>query len=270
MNYVTAQGENVPALGYGTWSMKGETCRKAVATALETGYRHFDTAQMYDNETAVGRAIADSAVPRDEVFLVTKILRQNLAYDDVRNSVEESRRRLGTDIDLLLIHAPSRSVPLEESIEAMNELQSRGAVEHIGVSNFSVGQLQRAIAASTTPILTNQVEYHPFKNQAGMLEFCIENNVMLTAYSPLAEGRVVGNETLKEIGRRYEKTAAQVALRWLLQQEMVAAIPKASGREHIEENFDVFDFELERDEMVRIFELREDLTDRLRGLLGLR
>ncbi|WP_136591519.1 aldo/keto reductase [Salinigranum halophilum] len=269
MEYVTANSVDVPALGFGTWPMKGETCRTAVEHALHTGYRHLDTAQMYNNEDAVGQAIADSEVPREDVFLVTKILRQNLAHDDVLRSVEESAQRLGTEIDLLLIHAPSRSVPIEESIRAMNELQERGIVEHIGVSNFSVEQMRRAIAASSTPILTNQVEYHPFKSQSEVLEFCIENGVILTAYSPLGQGRVIGNEVLEGIGEQYGKTAAQVALRWLIQQEMVAAIPKASSQTHIEQNFDVFDFELTDEEMERIFDLQGGLLSRLRTLIGL-
>jgi diketogulonate reductase-like aldo/keto reductase len=269
MEYVTAQGVEIPALGFGTWPMKGETCRTAVQTALETGYRHVDTAQMYENEAAVGRAIADSEVPREDVFLVTKILRGNLAYDDVVDSVEESLQRLGTGVDLLLIHAPSRTVPISESIRAMNELQERGSVEHVGVSNFSVEQMREAIDASETPIVTNQVEYHPFESRDEVLEFCIENDVALTAYSPLAEGRVTGEEVLEEIGRRHGKTAAQVALRWLLQQEKVVAIPKASSRTHVEENFDVFDFELDDEEMARIFDLQGGLLSRMRDLLGL-
>jgi diketogulonate reductase-like aldo/keto reductase len=260
---------HVPALGFGTWPMKGETCRTAVEQALDVGYRHIDTAQMYDNEDAVGRAIANSEVPRGDVFLVTKILRHNLAHGDLLNSVEESAQRLGTEIDLLLIHAPSRSVPIEESIGAMNELQERGIVEHIGVSNFSVDQMRQAIAASSTPILTNQVEYHPLKSQSKVLEFCIENGIVLTAYSPLGQGSVIGNEVLETIGEQYGKTAAQVALRWLIQQEMVAAIPKASSRSHLEENFDVFDFELSDEEMGRIFEMQGGLLSRLRSLLGL-
>jgi diketogulonate reductase-like aldo/keto reductase len=269
MEHVTAAGVDVPALGFGTWPMKTETCRTAVEHALEVGYRHLDTAQMYNNEAAVGEAIADSEVPREDVFLVTKILRENLAYDDVLRSVEESAQRLGTEIDLLLIHAPSRSVPIDESISAMNELQETGTVDHIGVSNFSVEELRQAMAASDTPILTNQVEYHPFKSRSELLEFCIENGVMLTAYSPLGKGRVVGNETLEAIGARYEKTAAQVALRWLVQQEMVAAIPKASSPAHIEANVDVFDFELSDEEMEQIFDLQGGLVSRLRSRLGL-
>jgi len=269
MEYVTADGVDVPALGFGTWPMKGATCRTAVEHALHTGYRHLDTAQMYNNEDAVGQAIADSEVPREDVFLVTKILRQNLAPGDVLSSVEESGQRLGTEIDLLLIHAPSRSVPIEESIGAMNELQERGTVEHIGVSNFSVEQMQRAIAASDTPILTNQVEYHPFKSQSEILEFCIENGIILTAYSPLGQGRVIGSEVLEGVGEQYGKTEAQVALRWLIQQEMVVAIPKASSKTHIEQNFDVFDFELSDEEMERIFDMQGGLLSRLGSLLGL-
>jgi 2,5-diketo-D-gluconate reductase B len=269
MEYVTTQSVDVPALGFGTYPMRGETCQTAVHQALETGYRHVDTAQMYNNERAVGQAIAAADVPRDDIFLVTKILRQNLAHDDVMESVEESHERLATDIDLLLIHSPSRTIPIEESIAAMNDLQEQGTVRHIGVSNFSVGQLQDAIAASDTPILTNQVEYHPFKEQADLLEFCIENEVMLTAYSPLAEGRVMGNDRLKRIGARYGKTEAQVALRWLLQQEQVSAIPKASSPAHIQANFNVFDFELTDEEMTQIFDLQGGLLTRLQTALGL-
>lgn len=268
MEYVTVQGVEVPALGFGTAWMTGDECREAVKDALELGYRHIDTAQMYDNENAVGDVIANSPVDRDDIFLVTKVHRRNLAYDDVFSSVEDSLQRLDTDIDLLLIHAPSRTVPTKESIEAMNQLQNRCKVRHIGVSNFSVDQMQEAIDASETPILTNQVEYHPFKDQSTILEFCIENDVMLTAYSPVAKSRVKGNETLQVIGKRYEKTEAKVALRWLIQQENVSAIPKAANPEHREENFDIFDFELTDQEMNQVFELQGGIVTRLRNLLG--
>ena len=270
MEYVTVQGVDVPALGFGTWPMKGETCRTAVRTALECGYRHVDTAQMYENEAAVGRAIAESDVPREEVFLVTKLRRGNLAREDVLRSTEESLDRLGTDvIDLLLVHSPSRSVPIEESIGAMNRLQAAGKVEHVGVSNFSVEQLQAAMDASETPILTDQVEYHPLASKGDLLEFCLDEGIVLTAYSPVARGRVLENETLREIGDRYGKTPAQVALRWLVQQETVAAIPKAENPEHIAENIDIFDFELATEEMERVFDLQGGLLTRLRQRLGL-
>ena len=268
MENVTVRGTEVPALGFGTWPLKGTDCRDAVENALAIGYRHLDTAQMYDNEAAVGNAIENAAVDRDDVFLVTKVLRGNLAHDDVLTSVEASLDRLGTAIDLLLIHAPSRTVPIEESIEAMNQLQEMGDVRHIGVSNFSVTQLQEAIDASETPILTNQVEYHPFKSQEDILEFCIDNDIMLTAYSPVAKGRVTDNQVLKEIGDTYGKTPTQVTLRWLIQQENVSAIPKAASRDHREENFDIFDFELTAEEMARIFDLQGGVVTRLRNRLG--
>jgi 2,5-diketo-D-gluconate reductase B len=269
MEHVTVRDVEIPAPGFGTARLTGDDCRDAVADALELGYRHIDTAQMYDNEAAVGDAIVSANVDREDAFLVTKIHRRNLAHGDVLESVAGSLDRLGTTIDLLLIHAPSRTVPIEESIEAMNELQDEGSVRHIGVSNFSVGQMEEAIAASETPILTNQVEYHPFEDRGDLLAFCIENEIMLTAYSPLARGRVAGNDVLEEIGARYGKTGAQVALRWLLQQEMVAPIPKAASHEHRATNLDILDFELTDCEMERVFELQGGLLARLRGRLGL-
>jgi diketogulonate reductase-like aldo/keto reductase len=269
MEYVTAHSVDIPALGFGTWKLRGKACRTAVEHALDLGYRHLDTAQMYNNETEVGAAIANSSVDRDDVFLVTKVLRRNLAYDDVLRSVEKSLERLGTQIDLLLIHSPSKTVPIDESIEAMNYLQHDGTVDHIGVSNFSVQQLQEAIDVSETPILANQVEYHPLKSQDELLEFCIDNDIMLTAYSPLAKQRVLGNEVLQEIGETYGKSEVQVALRWLIQQEMVSAIPKAATDEHQKKNLEIFDFELTAADMKRIFELQGGLLTRLRHRLGL-
>lgn len=270
MEYVTIQGVEIPALGFGTARMGKAETQSAVENALDLGYRHIDTAQMYENEDAVGTAVKTSDVVRDDVFLVTKILRRNLAYEDLLDSFEKSLDRLKTDyVDLLLIHAPSRSVPTEESIGAMNELQESGSVRHIGVSNFSVRQLREAEEASDTPIVTNQVEYHPFKDQSLLLEYCVDSDVMLTAYSPLDVGRGLEDDTLIRIGERHGKSPAQVALRWLIQQENVSAIPKASKRRHQEENIDVFDFELTADEMNAIFELQGGLFAQLRTKLGL-
>ncbi|TMT87436.1 aldo/keto reductase [Haloterrigena sp. H1] len=256
MEHVSVRDVDVPALGLGTWPMKGKPCMRAMTTALELGYRHVDTAQMYDNEDAIGAAIADSSVDRDDVFVTTKLRRENLRRDDALGSFQRSLERLGTDhVDLLLIHAPNPAVPIEETIAVMNQLQDERLVRQIGVSNFSIAQLQDAIAASETPIVTNQVRYHPYCDRSVLLECCRDNDIMLTAYSPLAEGEIVTDETLAQIGASYEKTAAQVALRWLLQQENVSAIPKASSREHLRENIDIFDFELTDAEMDRIFAL---------------
>lgn len=270
MEYVAVQNAEIPALGFGTARMAKTETQTAVENALALGYRHIDTAQMYENEDAVGTAVETSDVGRDEVFLVTKIHRRNLAYKDLRNSFRKSLDRLKMDyVDLLLIHAPSRSVPIEESITAMNELQQEGTVRHIGVSNFSLQQLREAEAASNAPIITNQVEYHPFKSQSQLLEYCVDNNVMLTAYSPLDVGRRLDNNTLVQIGKQHGKSPAQVALRWLIQQQNVSAIPKASNRRHQEENIDIFDFELTADEMNTIFELSGGLITQLRTKLGL-
>lgn len=256
MEYVHIQGEQVPALGFGTWQLEGKECLEGVKHALETGYRHIDTAQAYGNEEQVGKAIEESEVSRENIWLTTKIWRDNLNQDDLQDSVERSLEKLGTNyVDLLLIHWPFPEMDLEEVIPEMEELVEQRKVMHIGVSNFLPGQVDRAQEISSIPLFTNQVEYHPFLDQSGVLEKCREHDMMLTAYSPLARGDVIGNDTLEEIGDRYGKTAAQVALRWLVQQEGVAAIPKAGSPEHREQNFDIFDFELAADEMEEISSL---------------
>jgi diketogulonate reductase-like aldo/keto reductase len=248
---VTVQGTEVQAIGLGTGRMAGEVCAEAVETALELGYRRIDTAQMYGNEDAVGRGIERSDVPRENAFVTTKLNRSivesmgytlmtgkpletgvrrgNLNRDRVTESVEGSLKRLGTSyVDLLLIHAPGTRVPLRETLGAMNRLRKEGKVRNIGVSNFSPEQLERATEASAAPVLSNQVRHNVFYDQTETLEACVENDVMLTAYTPLNRGRGLDNDLLVEIGERHDKTPAQVVLRWLLQQENVSAIPKAS------------------------------------------
>ena len=270
MESASVRGVSVPKVGLGTYRLSGTTCRTAVEQAIDLGYRHIDTAEYYDNQAAIGEAIAASDVPREDLFLTTKVWRTNLAHDAVLRSTRESLEKLGLDIvDLLLIHWPSQSVPIEETLSAMNQLQDEGRVRHIGVSNFSVQQLDAARDASETPILTNQVRYHPYADKQDLLEYCLANDVLLTAYSPLAKGRVADDGTLAGIGDRYDKTAAQVALRWLVQQEHVVAIPKASGRPHLAENLNVFDFSLSVEEMETIFTLQGGLLQTVRDALGL-
>jgi diketogulonate reductase-like aldo/keto reductase len=253
MEHESARDVQVPVLGLGTSGMTGATCREAILTAFDLGYRHLDTAQMYDNESAVGEAVSESSLDREDVFLTTKILPENLAYDDLRESFEESLHRLDTDyVDLLLIHAPSDEVPLEESLEAMNELQRDGWIEHIGVSNFDVDQTSRAIDLSETPILTNQVKYHPYHPQDELFAYCLEQDVLLTAYTPLAKGEVFDDPTLIEIANRHGKTPAQIALRWLVQQDGVITIPQSADPDHLAENIDLFDFGLSEAEMAEI------------------
>ena len=270
MKYESVRGERVPAIGLGTYQLRGRDGIETIKRALDLGYRHLDTAELYENETVVGTALGESPVARGEVFLTTKVWKTNLAYDDVLASSRRSAEKLGVDaIDLLLIHAPNPAVPIAETIDAMNALQAEGTVRHVGVSNFSVGQLREAMAASETPILTNQVEYHPYKDQSELLAFCIENDVLLTAYSPLAKGRIATDSTLADIGERYGKSGAQVALRWLVQQPRVVAIPKAGGGDHLRENLDVFDFTLTDEEMETVAELGGGPLDTLRSLLNL-
>ena len=270
--------------------MSGEECADAVETALELGYRRIDTAQMYGNEDAVGRGIERSEVPREDVFLTTKlnrsliesmgytlttgkpletgIRRGNLKKERVADSVERSLERLGTSyVDLLLIHAPGVLVPVRETIEAMNHLRDEGKVSNIGVSNFSRERLERAVEVSDSPILSNQVKYNVFYEQDEVLDHCVENDMMLTAYTPLNHGKRLEDEVLVEVGERHGKTPAQVALRWLVQQENVSAIPKASTRDHQEENIDIFDFELDDYEMERIDALDGGVVDTVKSKL---
>jgi diketogulonate reductase-like aldo/keto reductase len=250
MEYVSVQDVEIPALGLGTWRMGGPTCRRAVATALDLGYRHIDTAQAYGNERQVGAAIAGSDVAREELFLTTKLGSSNRDHDSVLASTRESLRKLETDyVDLLLIHQPNTRTDLAETIGAMDELVAEGLVNHIGVSNFGVSRLHAAREHANAPILTDQVQYHPFWDQTALLDYCQIHDIMLTAYSPLAHGGAVDDDLLGDIGARYEKTPAQVALRWLVQQDNVSTVPKSTSPDHLEANMQVFDFELTEEEM---------------------
>ncbi|MDQ3932894.1 MAG: aldo/keto reductase [Actinomycetota bacterium] len=257
MRYVEVQGERVPALGFGTWQLSGQAAIEAVQHALELGYRHIDTAQMYRNEAQVGQALADSGLDRSEIFLTTKLLPRNLEPDRVHRSTRESLERLKTDyVDLLLIHWPAFADSMQSTLEAMVTLRNAGTARHIGVSNFTPALLREAL--DYAPIFCNQVEYHPYLAQPELCQVAAERDLLLTAYSPLAKGRVVDDETLGEIGRRHDKTPTQVALRWLIQQDHVAAIPRSADREHRAANFDIFDFELSDQEMSRIDALDRD------------
>jgi diketogulonate reductase-like aldo/keto reductase len=266
--HVESGDARIPALGLGTWQNTGPQCAETVQAALEMGYRHVDTAQVYRNESAVGDGIAAADVDRDAIFLTTKVWRTNLRPDDVHRSVRNSLTALGVEaVDLLLVHWPHPLVPISETLGAMTELRSEGLVRHLGVSNFTRAQLAEARRVTEGPLITNQVLYHPYKDQSALLSFCTEHNIALTAYSPLARGAVLSDETLTEIGRRHDKSAAQVALRWLIQKEQVVAIPKASSRPHLAANLDVFDFTLSDAEMTQIQQHRGPLGVRLQNLL---
>ncbi len=255
MEHQTIKGEKVPSLGLGTWRLTGEACARAVERALALGYRHIDTAQMYGNEAEVGRGIRNSDVDRQDIFLVTKVWPSDFSHENVIRTTHESLRKLHTDyVDLLLMHWPNPGVPLEETLGAMTELRQEGSVRHVGASNFPPWMVEEA--AQHAPIFCNQVEYHTYKAQDKLLKQAREMDYLLTAYRPVARGAVLNDATLKEIGEAHGKAPAQVALRWLIQQDHVAAIPKATSEDHLKSNLDVFDFELSDEEMERIFELR--------------
>ncbi|PSP27809.1 aldehyde oxidoreductase [Halobacteriales archaeon QH_2_65_14] len=268
MEYVEAGGTEIPKLGFGTFQTSGTSCHTAVEAALDCGYRHVDTAEYYGNETAVGAAIRESPVDREEVFLTTKVWRSNLRSEDVVRAAEASLDRLGVEyVDLLLVHWPHPRIPIEETLAAMDELRDRGVTRHIGVSNFTREQLSEAQSVAEADVVTNQVLYHPYIDQRRLRDYCVETGTALTAYSPLARGSVLGDETLERIGGRYDKSPPQVALRWLVQQPGVVAIPRSSSPEHIAENAAVFDFELADEEMREIHELSGGLAMRLRNKL---
>ncbi len=258
--HVTVNAVEVPRLGLGTWRLAGQVCYDVVRAAIDIGYRHIDTAQLYLNEEEVGRALRDSGFSREMIFLTTKIAFDKGRYDDVIRTTDESLRKLKTDyVDLLLIHWPAKDVPLEETLRAMAHLHEQRKVRHIGVSNFTSTLLERACDLSPIPILANQVEYHPYLAQQKVLEVCRRRQVMLTAYAPSARARVTGDPVLQEIGARYGKSPVQVTLRWLIQQPLVAAIPKSAHVDRVRENCEIFDFELTDSEMQSIFALARGL-----------
>lgn len=249
--YIEAQGARIPALGFGTWQLTGRSCRRSVADALEVGYRHIDTARMYGNERQVGEGIVDSGVARHEIFVVTKLWNDELRPERVAQSVPDSLNRLGIDqIDLLLIHWPNPSVPVGDTLGAMVEQQRAGRVRHVGVSNFDARLLEEALGHAA--ILSNQVRFSPYDAPRAVLDVARRHDVVVTAYTPIAKGRVNSERTLVKIGRRHGKTPVHVTLRWLIQQPLVAAIPKASSPEHRRANFDILDFELSSEEMAAI------------------
>lgn len=248
---------NVPALGFGTWQINGQEAYESVRLALEVGYRHLDTAQMYGNEAEVGRAVTDSDVDRADIFITTKVSHEQAAPDDVVASTEESLRRLGTDhVDLLLLHWPSDVAPLEATLEAMTRLRDEHKTRHIGVSNFPSQALERAVELA--PIVTDQVEHHPYLGVEAIEDVAAEHDLFVTAYSPLARGRVHDDEVIREVAAAHDATPAQAVLAWLLQRGM-AAIPKSATPERIRENHAALELTLGDDEVARISGLARGL-----------
>jgi len=264
MQFVEANGAKIPAIGLGTWELRGRTCARLVEQALKLGYRHIDTAQVYENEREVGEGLRASRVRRDDVFVTTKVWTTHFAPNDLERSTKESLTKLRlTEVDLLLLHWPNPQVPLVETLGALAHVKKLGMSRHIGVSNFTVALIDQAVAACPEPLACDQVEYHPYLDQTKVKEACARHGMALVAYSPVAKGRVKSDATLARIGRDHGKTAAQVCLRWLVQQN-VSAIPRTSRIERLSENIEIFDFALSEEEMGQISGMgsaRSRLTD---------
>jgi len=247
------RGTPLPVIGFGTSGLHGKRCTAMVETALALGYRYIDTAQAYRNEAEVGRGIARSPVPRDRVFLATKFEQANLGAASVHREIDVSLGRLGTGyVDLLMIHWPSRTIPMKETFAAFAELREEGKIRHIGVCNFTLRLLREAVDEYGANILCNQVEYHPLLAQKTILPYMQSQGIALVAYCPLARGRLLNDPTLGRIAAKYGKSPAQVALAWLAQQDLVCAIPKASSEAHCRANLEIFDIALSDDDRAEI------------------
>lgn len=243
----------MPMLGLGTWqNTSPEECANAVQTALEMGYRHIDTAQAYDNEEYVGEGLAAADVPREDIFLATKVWIDNLAHDDVVETTRESLDKLGVDaVDLLYVHWPSRTYDPAATLDAFNELYDEGLIDRIGISNFEPDQVADAASRSEAPIFANQVELHPLLQQPELREACADHDVEVVAYSPLARGQVFDVPELTEIADKHDVTEAQVSLAWL-REKGVTAIPKATSEAHIRDNWASLALDLDDDDVAKI------------------
>ena len=250
---VSANGAEIPVIGLGTWNLRGEAAVRAVHAALDAGYRHIDTAAMYGNEAEIGQAIRNHSTPREEIFVTTKVWYSDLADGRLQKSAAESLKRLGLDrVDLLLIHWPSRKAPLREQVLALCDAKRRGLARHIGVSNFTPTLLEGAATVANEPIVTNQVEHHPWLDQQMLMEVAGRLGVSTTSYAPLGRTRLLTEPAIVVIAQSRGKSPAQVVLRWHIQQPMNITIPKSGDPQRIRENIDVFGFELSAEEMSRI------------------
>jgi 2,5-diketo-D-gluconate reductase B len=253
---LTAHGATMPVIGYGTMELPHRPA-ELVAHAIKAGYRHIDTARKYGTEERVGEGIRASGIKRDELFVTTKVTEENAREADFLKSTETSLTALGLDyVDLLLVHWPQPKVPFVETLGALAKAKRRGLTRHIGVSNFTLAMLEEAVHVCPEPLVTNQVEYHAYLPQDRMLAALGRHGMILTAYCPVARGELINDPTVGEIATTYGKSLAQICLRWLVQQPMVAAVPRALQETHIDDNIDVFDFALNDDDMQRLSALR--------------
>lgn len=246
MRYVTANGATLPALGFGTFRMSGADTRRMVEYVLRRGYRHIDTAQIYGNEAEVGDAMVAAEVERDTIFLTTKVWVKNYRRASFFASVDESLSKLKTDyVDLLLLHWPNEDVPLDEQLANLNEVREIGKARHIGVSNFNTSLMSEAIRLSAAPLVTNQIEVHPFLDQTKVIDAARDAGLSVTAYCPMADGKVFADTVLQGVAARHGKSVAQIVLRWLVEQPQLVALSKTVRESRADENLAIFDFELD-------------------------
>ncbi len=249
---VEANGARIPLLGLGTWDLRGRVCARIVEQALRLGYRHVDTAEMYDNEREVGEGLRASGLKRREIFVTTKIWPTHFAPRELERAARDCLVRLRlSEVDLLLLHWPNPQIPLEETLGALAKVKRDGLARNIGVSNFTVALLDQATQLSSEKLACDQVECHPYLDQTKVIAACRRHGMAVVAYSPIARGNARNDEVLTRIGKKHDKTAAQVCLRFLVQQEVVV-IPRTSKVERLAENAAIFDFNLSAEEMAEI------------------
>jgi 2,5-diketo-D-gluconate reductase B len=259
MQHLQTQGISLPRLGLGTFRMQGEVCRAAVESALGLGYRHIDTAEMYGNEEAIGAAIAASGVARGDLHVTTKVWNENLAPEAIRRAFDASLKKLRLDqVDLYLVHWPAKNMKLPAMFETLLKLKQEGRTRAIGVANFNIALLKTAVEEIRAPIACNQIEYHVMLDQTPLRKYLAAKSIPLVAYCPLAQGRAASDPTLAAIGRKHGASAAQVALKWLLDQDGVAAIPKASRSESQKANLDALKLTLDDADRKAIAALPKD------------
>ena len=256
---LSAHGAQIPAVGYGTMLFPApERAVELIVCSLECGYRHIDTARKYGSEEWVGEGIRASGLPRKDIWVTTKVTEENAKADDFTRSVDTSLKTLGLDyVDLLLIHWPQPKVPLEETLGALAKARREGLAKNIGVSNFTVALLDEAVGKCPEPLLTNQIEYHAYIRQDKIIAACGRHGLLVTCHVPLARGAVLKDPVIRDVAKSHGKTAAQVALKWLVQQPDMVVVPRSLEYSEIKENIDIFDFELSENEMNQISGLRD-------------
>jgi len=252
-NITLKSGDKMPILGLGTWQLTGKTCVQAVEKALDLGYRHIDTAKIYGNHLEIAKALKNSAIDRDRLFITSKIWNDKHEYSDVIASGKNILKELEIDyLDLLLIHWPVDEVPVEETLRGFEELKSEGLIKNIGVSNFMIEHMQEALEKSSAEITNNQIKLHPYEFNHEVVDLCKEHNISVTAYSPLARGDIFDDQELLDLSKKYNQTPARLVLKWMLEKDIIV-IPKASSEEHLKDNMALFDWELP-EEVVQVLD----------------